>query len=44
MLLGIGVLATLVLVLRLGKIVMKLGLAPRATDDLEFTRDRGEVR
>jgi uncharacterized membrane protein YdjX (TVP38/TMEM64 family) len=37
MLLGIGVLATLVLVLRLGKIVMKLGLAPRATDDLEFT-------
>jgi len=44
MLLGIGVLATLVLVLRLGKIVMKLGLAPRATNDLEFTGDCGEVR
>jgi len=39
MLLGIGVVATLVLVLRLGKIVMKLGLEPRA-----FTGDRGEVR
>ena len=39
MLLGIGVVATLALVLRLGKIVMKLGLVPRA-----FTGDRGEVR
>jgi uncharacterized membrane protein YdjX (TVP38/TMEM64 family) len=39
MLLGIGVVATLALVLRLGKIVMKLGLAPRA-----FTGDRGEMR
>jgi uncharacterized membrane protein YdjX (TVP38/TMEM64 family) len=36
-LLGIGGLATLVLVLRLGQITMKLGLAPRAADDLEFT-------
>jgi uncharacterized membrane protein YdjX (TVP38/TMEM64 family) len=39
MLIGIGVVATLALVLRLGKIVMKLGLAPRG-----FTGDRGEVR
>ena len=43
-LLGIGVLATLVLVLRLGQIAMKLGLAPPAADDLEFTSDRGGVR
>jgi uncharacterized membrane protein YdjX (TVP38/TMEM64 family) len=43
-LLGIGVVATLALVLRLGKIVTKLGLARRATDDMEFAGDRGEVR
>ena len=43
-LLGIGVLATLVLVLRLGQIAMKLGLAARATDDLEFTGERGRAR
>lgn len=42
-LLGIGVLATLVLVLRLGQIAMKLGLAAQATDDLEFTGDRGRA-
>jgi uncharacterized membrane protein YdjX (TVP38/TMEM64 family) len=42
-LLGLGVLATLVLVLRLGQIAMKLGLAPRATDELEATGDRGRV-
>jgi uncharacterized membrane protein YdjX (TVP38/TMEM64 family) len=36
-LLGIGGLATLVLVLRLGQIAIKLGLSPRATDDLERT-------
>jgi uncharacterized membrane protein YdjX (TVP38/TMEM64 family) len=36
-LLGIGGLATLVLVLRLGQIVVKLGLASRAADDLELT-------
>lgn len=43
-LLGIGVLATLVLVLRLGQIAMKLGLAARATDDLEFTGERGRAK
>ena len=43
-LLGIGVLATLVLVLRLGQIAMKLGLAVRATDDLEFTGERGRAK
>jgi uncharacterized membrane protein YdjX (TVP38/TMEM64 family) len=42
-LLGIGVLATLVLILRLGQIAMKLGLATRTTDDLEFTGDRGRA-
>ena len=42
-LLGIGALATLVLVLRLGQIALKLGLAARATDDLEFTDDRGRA-
>jgi hypothetical protein len=42
-LVGIGVLATLVLVLRLGQIAMKLGLAARATDDLEFTGERGHA-
>jgi len=43
-LLGIGVLATLVLVLRLGQIAMKLGLAARATDDLEFAGERGRAK
>jgi len=43
-LLGIGALATLVLVLRLGQIAMKLGLAVRATDDLEFTGERGRAK
>jgi uncharacterized membrane protein YdjX (TVP38/TMEM64 family) len=37
MVLGIGGLATLVLVVRLGQIAMKLGLASRAADDLELT-------
>ena len=36
-LLGIGGLATLVLVLRFGQIAIKLGLASRAADDLELT-------
>jgi uncharacterized membrane protein YdjX (TVP38/TMEM64 family) len=36
-LLGIGGLATLVLVLRLGQIAIKLGLASRPADDLELT-------
>ena len=42
-LLGIGVLATLVLILRLGQIAMKLGLAARTTDDVQFTDDRGHA-
>ncbi len=36
-LLGIGGVATLVLVLRLGQIAIKLGLASRAADDFELT-------
>jgi uncharacterized membrane protein YdjX (TVP38/TMEM64 family) len=38
-LLGIGGVATLILVVRLGQIAVKLGLAPRAGDDLELTGD-----
>ena len=40
-LLGIGGLATVVLVLRFGQIAMKLGLASRAVDDFEFTGGQG---
>lgn len=42
-LLGVGGLATLVLVLRLGQIAMKLGLASQATDDPDLTGDRGRA-
>jgi uncharacterized membrane protein YdjX (TVP38/TMEM64 family) len=42
-LLGIGGLATLVLVLRFGQIAMKLGLASRAVDDLEFSGRRSRI-
>ncbi|MBV8132074.1 MAG: TVP38/TMEM64 family protein [Alphaproteobacteria bacterium] len=42
-LLGIGVLATVVLVLRLGHIAIKLGLAPPAADNLEFTGDQNRA-
>ena len=38
-LLGGGGVATLILVVRLGQIALKLGLAPRAGDDLELTGD-----
>jgi uncharacterized membrane protein YdjX (TVP38/TMEM64 family) len=40
-LLGIGGLATLVLVLRFGQIAIKLGLTSRAADDLELTAGPG---
>jgi len=38
-LLGGGGLATLILIVRLGQIAVKLGLASRAAEDLEFTGD-----
>jgi uncharacterized membrane protein YdjX (TVP38/TMEM64 family) len=42
-LLGIGALATLLLILRLGQIVVKLGLATSPVGDLTFTDDRTQV-
>lgn len=42
-LLGIGALATLLLILRLGQIVVKLGLATSPVRDLTFTDDRTQV-
>ena len=42
-LLGVGGLATLVLVLRIGQIAMKLGLASQATDAPDLTGDRGRA-
>jgi hypothetical protein len=40
-LLGMGGLVTLILVLRFGQIAMKLGLASRGIDDLEFADGQG---
>jgi uncharacterized membrane protein YdjX (TVP38/TMEM64 family) len=42
-LLGVGGLATLIFIVRLGQIAMKLGLASRPADDLEFTGDHGHA-